>query len=474
MPTGGLQVSSSILQPANRLEDAYRTLSPEPLTKPDEFKAFYRPDVNKVRGLDVVSRLQLALGRAFGGAHFKALLMGHPGVGKSTELTRLARQICDKYVVIRFSATGELDPANFKPFDVLLLMMAEVASRTASPVAKGGAGEAPSDARLQEIWEWFAKETTTSTKAIEMGAEIAAGAGVTPDSLWGKMLGLFASFKGEIKYSADRKTDIVEYRLSRLSSLIELANRLMDDCNDLLRQATGKEWLFLGEDFDKPGIPESQVSALFLTYANIFRDLRTHLIFTIPITLGYSGQAVQLPFANDRVFSIPDTPVFDAQHNIHEAGRSAVRTVIAARIKPELFAEGQLERFVVASGGNLRDLFSIVSQAADNAILRSAQTIGAQDADAAMSSLRSEYVRRLGESPFDREPISYDAKAQRLLQVYNGDMNSCVPDAVLYSLLRARVLQEFNGERWYGVHPLVVDILKIQNRLAVDAPGGTQ
>ncbi len=466
-------MSSSLLHPATRLEDAYKTLSPEPLTKPDEFDAFYRPDVNAVRGLDVVSRLKLALERAFGGSHFKALLMGHPGVGKSTELTRLARQINDKYAVIRFSATGELDPANFKPFDVLLLMMMEVASRTARSVEDGGAGREPSGARLQEIWDWFATETKTSITTSGVGAQVNAGAGITPDSLWGKMLGLFASFKGEIKYSADRKAEVVEYRLNRLSSLIDLANRLMDDCNELLRNAVGKEWLFLGEDFDKPGIPVPQVEGLFLTYANIFRDLRTHLIFTIPIALGYSGQAVQLPFANDRVFSIPDTPVFDAHHLPHHPGRSAVRSVMQARVAPELFEPGQLERFVGASGGNLRDLFSIISQAADNAILRSATKINTADASAAISSLRSEYVRRLGESPFDKEPISYDAKAQRLLQVYNGDKNSCVPDGVLYSLLRARVLQEFNGERWYGVHPLVVDILKTQNRLPADAPGGT-
>ena len=168
-------MSSSILHPATRLEDAYKTLSPEPLTKPDEFDAFYRPDVNAVRGLDVVSRLQLGLRRAYGGSHFKALLMGHPGVGKSTELTRLVREIGDKYSVIRFSATGELDPANFKPFDVLLLMMTEVASRTARSVEEGGAGRAPSDARLQEIWDWFATETKTSVQTTGVGAQMTCG-----------------------------------------------------------------------------------------------------------------------------------------------------------------------------------------------------------------------------------------------------------------------------------------------------------
>ena len=36
---------------------------------------------------------------------------------------------------------------------------------------------------------------------------------------------------------------------------------------------------------------------------------------------------------------------------------------------------------------------------------------------------------------------------------------------VLYSLLSARAVQEFNGQRWFGVHPLVVDVLAAQGKL---------
>ncbi len=32
----------------------------------------------------------------------------------------------------------------------------------------------------------------------------------------------------------------------------------------------------------------------------------------------------------------------------------------------------------------------------------------------------------------------------------------------------------FNGKGWYGVHPLVVDVLKTQEELPATAPGGTQ
>jgi hypothetical protein len=43
--------------------------------------------------------------------------------------------------------------------------------------------------------------------------------------------------------------------------------------------------------------------------------------------------------------------------------------------------------------------------------------------------------------------------------------------------MRARAVQEFNGERWFGVHPLVVDILYRQGRITAEengvVPGGT-
>lgn len=462
-----------MLQRATSLEDVYKTLSPEPLLTKEELDIFYRDQVNRVRGADKVAWFALSLNRSFGGAYYKAFLIGHPGVGKSTELTRLIQRIDDKFRVIRLSATATLDPVNFKPFDILLLMMAEVAEKTAKPISEGGAGVAPQDIRLKEIWEWFAVEKTTVVQSSHIGAEATAGGGAAADSWWAKALGLFGSLKGEMKYAADRKKEIVEYRLSRLSTLIELANRLLDDCNQLLRTFARKEWLFIVEDFDKPGFPVTQVEDLFLTYANVFKDLRTHLIFSIPVGLGYSQRAGQLPFGN--LITIPDTPVFQSDHLAHTAGREAIQSVLEARLAPDLFEEGQMTRLLVASGGNLRDLFSLVSQSADNALLRqpSGKKISSPDAEAAIDNLRVEYRRRLGDSPYDGERIPYKDKAERLVAIYSSKPSADILDATLYSLLRSRAVQEFNGKSWFGIHPLVVDILKSQNLLPPSAAGGT-
>ena len=68
-----------------------------------------------------------------------------------------------------------------------------------------------------------------------------------------------------MKYASVRETNIVEYRLNRLSSLIAMANAMLDECNELLREETGREWLVIAEDFDKPGIAPNLVESLFLT-----------------------------------------------------------------------------------------------------------------------------------------------------------------------------------------------------------------
>jgi hypothetical protein len=99
--------------------------------------------------------------------------------------------------------------------------------------------------------------------------------------------------------------------------------------------------------------------------------------------------------------------------------------------------------------------------------------IGPDDAKAAINKMRREYRMKLGQSPYDAHPIPYSEKWKQLLAVYNGNPDSDIPDPVLYSLLRGRAIQEFNGDGWYGVHPLVVDILKDQQHLRPQDRGGT-
>ncbi len=462
---------------ATTLEDVYKTLSPKPLITPELLSAYYQESLNRARGGTKTERMARGLLRTHGATFYKAVLGGHSGVGKTTELAYLTEreEVAGKFQPLWFSALSDIDPGGFRPFDVVLVMMMKLVEETAKPVQEGGAGKRPSDSLLQAVQNWFATETSKFTEGTTVGASMEAGVGVKGDSLWAAVMGLFFNARGEAKYTSDRNKEVVEYRLQRIFSLIDLANRLLDECNGLLKTATGKEWLFIGDDFEKSGITLERTEDLFVNYANIFNDLRAHLIFTIPVALLYSNRATGLPFERGHRHSIPDTPVFTPDHQEHIQGRQALRTVVFARVAPELFAPGQLDRLLAASGGNLRDLFSLIVQAADEALDRDEAengTIQATDVETAINRLRLDYTRALGESPDDRAAnITYENKVERLKRIYDGDKKAEVADAVLHSLLRARAVQEFNGEGWFGVHPLVVSILQRQGGIEANAEG---
>lgn len=457
--------------PATVLDQIYKTLRPEPLIEPEEFKAFYRPQVNAVRGEDTVARLASKLRQSFRAVPFKAFVMGHPGVGKSTEISRLLTMVDDQYAGVRLSIATELNPASFKVFDVLLLMLASV-SEEAGRLNAFPSGGAFSGQLLSDIEQWFGTELVKKTATSTIGAAVAAGAGAKEGSPLASLFGLFANVKAEMKYAAERKTETVDYRLRKLSGLVDICNRLLDACGDSLKMATGKEWLLSVEDFDKSGISPQQLQELFIQYGTVFHDLRVSIILTIPVWLAYSAEAARLPFYP---YMIHDTPVYDRTHAAHENGRAAVTEVLEARVSPSLFAEGQMTRLIVASGGNLRDLFALVLDAGEGARLKepASAVIGPDDARAAINKMRREYRMKLGQSPYDAEQIPYADKSARLLAVYNGAPDHDIPDKVLYSLLRGRAVQEFNGGGWCGVHPLVVDILKEQQHLKPQDPGGT-
>ena len=79
---------------------------------------------------------------------------------------------------------------------------------------------------------------------------------------------------------------------------------------------------------------------------------------------------------------------------------------------------------------------------------------------------------RLGSAKEDTDAVPYAILRQKLLAVYERKSESDVRDPALNQLLKTRAILHFNGDYWYGVHPLVVDIMKEQGHLLEDAPGG--
>ena len=471
------------LKKAETLFEIRRAFKPTPLITDEEFTTFYEEGLNEVRGNDKIESIAAILELDHRAGYYKTFLIGHSGVGKSTELTRLCRIVDDKFVPIRFSAQEDLDASGFRPFDVFLMMMILLTEEMQRRFDESCILEMIPEELLEQVHGWYDVPKTTTTKDNQFAGSAEAGIGLKSESFLAKVTGLFANVKTEIKYVSDQKTEVTEYRLHTIGQLLNLLNWMLDSCNEALFQKEGKEWLFIGEDFDKPGIPPNLTETLFIQYSNLFKDLRAHAIFTLPIEIAYSDRQPRLSCDCECIL---DTPVYRSNHTPHEEGREALRRVLKARIDLNLFEDGQADRLIVASGGNLRDLFELVSDAATEAIVRGRKApkdatdsgkIEEREVTYAINQKRIEYRNRLGQTSTDPKELTYDVKAELLKQTYLQGTKERIPNPVMHSLLRAKALQEFNGEGWFGVHPLVVDLLIEQKVIEANAegkyPGGT-
>jgi hypothetical protein len=137
-------------------------------------------------------------------------------------------------------------------------------------------------------------------------------------------------------------------------------------------------------------------------------------------------------------------------------------------------APGVLERCILASGGFLRDLFSLLVDATMFARIRGLEQIEMVDANKAILDMKNNYKQRLGSTlPNPNEP-SLDEKLKLLVTIYERqNATADIANATLYNLLRQRFVLQCNGVSWMGVHPLAVDLLMDFGRLPQGSPGGS-
>src|SRR5208337_1621982 len=84
--------------PATTLAEIPQTLDPEALQTPEELRAFYQSSIQEVRGINRTGELMLSLEDAHAAQlPYKAFLLGHPGVGKTTELSKLLIALDDRF-----------------------------------------------------------------------------------------------------------------------------------------------------------------------------------------------------------------------------------------------------------------------------------------------------------------------------------------------------------------------------------------
>jgi hypothetical protein len=133
-----------------------------------------------------------------------------------------------------------------------------------------------------------------------------------------------------------------------------------------------------------------------------------------------------------------------------------------------IFANDALELLLRASGGDLYRLFAITIESGKEARYRYEDNPSSEcrvlrtDVNKVVWQQLGIFRNELGNAPNDPDDTPWDAKLQKLRDIYENRPAANVPDKALYQLLRRRAVLFFNGRGRYGVHPMAVEILREQ------------
>jgi hypothetical protein len=369
------------------------------------------------------------------------LLSGHRGVGKTTELFRVADRLESgasghRYFVSMLRSEQWLDLDDIRAEDVAFQMIRQLVTDL---VGRGGMSFKSEEVRDwgQRVWEWFKQ------------AEVQVG----PD--WLKL-----SFT--LKDLPGRRDELRELLRGVLPSLFDNVNqRLLDPARKHLAELGYDGGIvIIVDDLDK--IPPQVVSQrqditnheqLFLHEGKLLRSLRCDALYTIPIELAYSHAHNELMSTfGGRILNLPVIALHDQAGNPRTDALAALRAIYQRRAieanaaEVAIFGdEDLLTRALQSTGGHVRSLFLLLRELLGD-------VMELPITEPVLNRVLSRLARdmRRGLQAGDREVLAVVA-----------EQGEEVDDPAFFRLLRGGYLLAYQDDAtdWYLPHPWLRPVL---------------
>lgn len=419
------------------------TLGPLDPSDPEETRYVPLLDAGRAAVDELLATIDLAFDTT------TQLLSGPSGSGKTTELHRLRGELREAgFQAAIFDIGGYVNESS--PIDVteFLIALALGAHDTlGTPESAQGPGFTGRLRALLNRLKISVEVPGLSVSASRDGAQV---------ETMGASLGV--ELQRELKSS---ESVVTELRRKLTYHIGHLYEEVADFLATLLPDEPGQGSVLIVDGLEKlRGTSENDrdvqesIQALFVAHASKLRFRSHHLIYTVPTYLQFTAPGA-LPF-DSRVLPVPVPhvrPRPGQADGVVEETIAQLGEVVSKRLPiGQIFAEGQLRTIIQASGGHLRDLFTLLRQVV-NLILRRSLPL----------PLRDEHVEEaVGLIAHDFLAMT-EEQERFLLKVAGG--NGTVRPAEAEVQLMARLLQShmllghLNGQDWYEVHPLAMRAL---------------
>ncbi len=437
---------SLIIPILQRLEDP-GPLNPD-TRKPEEAAKFARYYVEGLHGGhgDAVDQLALEIEVSSGGRN-AYLFSGTIGSGKSTELMRMAQDLRERgHFAAVVNAREYLNPQMEISISELLLAMAlAVWELTATAQGKN-----PTDGQR---WQWWKSLFASGVELKEI--EI-------PTDLGKAKLALVSN--------PTVRERIRQFHEQSLDRLVAEVHAFFEECAETLRgllDPVAKCVLVLDslEHFGGAAIP-GEPDAVFYSLQRMFNVHARHLqlpgwsvVYSVPPLLGKLSPGIASAWGMSRTYALTSAHVF--QDRSHDLDTTTVDKKLLPLLQKRLgepwellLSEDQLRLLVEKTGGDLRDLLRCTRAALLKGLSKKIFPVSPDLLEEAFSDMRRPYL-----------PLSQASRARLSIVARSFEVDDLLKDdshwpVIMADLAQKRILMYLNGQEWYGVHPLLRDVLK--------------
>lgn len=424
-----------MFQRVDEIIGLFNVFSPFPLVKKEALDEFF-VNTYEARGTNAIERISMALLYAKN-PYMKILFMGHRGSGKTTELSLLSDKISQEFEVISFRIEDEIDAGTMTYIDFIFAITSQLVKYLDS-----NKKIKIKTADIEALYDYWDKEKIveeTENAALEGTSEFEAKLSI--------LKSILLKCGGILKTGAETKITVRKKIEPKVGFLIQLLNNLIAKIDEQLVDVEKKRLIFIIEDLDK--LDSGTARGLFVDYRKVIFSIQARMILTFPIFMAYDENYNMIKEDVDMCQMLSIIKVVHKDKNKYEKGIDTLKEIVFKRADSKLFSSEALEFMIMKSGGAIRDLFQMISEAAYEALVNKHTCLELSDAQCAYRRLKSEYERI----------IRTEEDVKKLVTVYR-DPRSLTSDNTLMSLLRRGAVIEYNGERWCGIHPAVEDFLK--------------
>lgn len=401
-------------------------------------------------------------------AEVKVLLCGARGSGKTTELTRLAHDVEERFCVVQTDlGAGLPDEASTLVVVTLLGVAALRAIKVWSEpdgdvqalVPTGKASVARGIERLQGALQRFGEGVPAVAQLLDGVSGIVTffdptlAAGLATASGVAKAAGSTATAITKLRNDLARSP--LEGRLppekrDDAQAVVEAVNGILAD----LQALAGRPPLLLADGLDKRTRLDEVEQALNDEY--LLRDLQAPLVLTGPVNLRHDPRFRAVP-GNFRLALLYNVPIWhrvDGDVQPSPDGARVLKDLFQRRredagIPENLIGEPLVERAAQSCAGIVRDFLGLLHEAGKNALSRGQQTVDAADLDTAIKTRRLEM-----EGYLDEQEIELLARV-----LDKGTLPGALEADTL--LFENFIACYHNGDIWFRPHDLIVSFIAI-------------